>query len=390
MGQTYISISQFSNYIKNIFDAEIMLHHIFLYGEVSSYNVSNNIAYFTLKDEEALLSCVMFGASAYDKPKIGDSVLVKGSPNYYVKGGRFSFQVTHIEPYGKGKLYEDFLKLKEELSNLGYFDESYKKPIPQRVKRIGVVTSKEGAVIQDIINIMTRRNPTIDIVLYPVKVQGIGAEQEIAQGIHYFSNYGGVDCVVVARGGGSAEDLQAYNTKEVANAVHFCSLPIISAVGHETDYSICDFCSDLRVPTPSAAAEVLAWDWNEVVNKFENARFDCQKAIERKIAKQEECLQAKLSMIANKTNIALDKAVTVLEMNLKVFKMKLENKVILQEQKILFFQQKIEQLNPKVMLSKGYVRLRKNGKVIKTKKEISSLDELQTDFIDGKIELIVK
>lgn len=390
MSQTYISISQFSNYVKNIFDAEIMLHHIFLYGEVSSYTISNNIAYFTLKDEEALLNCVMFGASNFDRPNIGDSVLVQGSPNYYVKGGKFSFQVTHIEPYGKGKLYEDFLKLKEELNSLGYFDEKNKKPIPQRVKRIGVVTSKEGAVIQDIINVTSRRNPTIDIVLYPVKVQGIGAEQEIAQGIHYFSNYGGVDCVVVARGGGSAEDLQAYNTKEVANAVHFCSLPVISAVGHETDYSICDFCSDLRVPTPSAAAEVFAWDLNETISTIDRTYHCCHESMERKVQKQEDDIRVNLNSIISQTKVQLDKMLATIDKNTMLLKMKLQNKVMLQEQKIALYQQKLAHLNPLELLSKGYVRVRKNGKVIKSRKEVSPHDELQTTFIDGTIELIVK
>lgn len=389
MSETYISISQFSNYIKNIFDAEIMLHHIFLYGEVSSYNVSNNIAYFTLKDDEALLNCVMFGASNFERPSIGDRVLVNGSPNYYVKGGRFSFQVTHIEPYGKGKLYEQFLQLKAELEQLGYFDEKNKKTIPTKVKRIGVVTSKEGAVIQDIINVTTRRNSTIDIVLYPVKVQGIGAEQEIAQGINYFSNYGGVDCVVVARGGGNAEDLQAYNTREVATAVHYCSLPIISAVGHETDFSICDFCSDLRVPTPSAAAEVLAWDYYETVAKIETYHTMCQNSVIRKITDCEEDLQSDFAKITSRIKYDVDRCVSVIDSNWKVLSAKLENKIIKIEQSLNGKIQQINSKNPVDLLAKGYVKLIKNGQVIKQKSELNTGDLLQTTFIDGKIELKV-
>ena len=254
MDENIVSISQFSNYIKGIFEAEYLLQNICVYGEVSSYNISNGIAYFTLKDENALLNCVMF--SPKEKPNIGDVIIAKGSPNYYIKGGRFSFNVTHIMPYGKGVLYEKFLMLKSKLEGKGYFDLDRKKPLPERVKRIGVVTSATGAVIQDIIDVTRRRNNGVDIVLFPVKVQGIGAELEIANGINVFSGYDNVDIIIVARGGGSIEDLQPFNTEIVADAVYNCKKPLISAVGHETDFTIIDFCSDLRAPTPSAAAEL--------------------------------------------------------------------------------------------------------------------------------------
>ncbi len=390
MAETYVSISQFSKYVKGIFDAEIMLHHIFLYGEVSSYNVSNNIAYFTLKDEEALLSCVMFGANQFDRPNIGDMVLVQGSPNYYIKGGKFSFQVTSIEPYGKGKLYEEFLKLKEKLQQLGYFDEDKKQAIPDSVRRIGVVTSKEGAVIQDIINVTTRRNPMIDIVLYPVKVQGIGAEQEIAEGINYFSNYGGVDCVVVARGGGSAEDLQAYNTETVAHAVHNCTLPVVSAVGHETDFTICDFCSDLRVPTPSAAAEVLAWDWyakqemvesnyHWMVQKVEQTIYSIETKLDGYKKHLVTSLQYPIELQWQNVNQIWDKMVSNLEKNIA-------KKEYIYDKTITSFLTK----DPQAMLQKGYVKLEKQGKIVKSKKDLQAKDIVQVVLLDGKVDLEVK
>ena len=253
-----ISVSQVNNYIKSIFDAEFMLQNIFVYGEISSYKITNGIAYFNLKDENSLISCVLFGANNYPIFEVGDQVVVRGSVGYYVKGGKLNFNAVSIERFGVGVLYQKFLELKAELESLGYFDENRKKKIPARVKRIGVVTSETGAVIRDIIDVTTRRNDTIDIVLYPVKVQGLGAEKEIAGGIDFFSNYDNVDVVIVARGGGSLEDLQPYNTKTVAEATFNCKKPIVSAVGHETDYTILDFVSDLRAPTPSAAAELVA------------------------------------------------------------------------------------------------------------------------------------
>lgn len=335
MNESYLSVSQVNNYIKNIFDAEILLQGICVYGEIGSYNVSGGNAYFTLKDENSLINCVMFGARG-TAPDIGDTVLAFGSMQYYTKGGRITFNVGRIEPYGKGLLYENFLKLKQKLEGLGYFDPSKKKPIPRYVRRIGVVTSETGAVIQDIRDVTRRRNDTIDIVLYPVKVQGVGAEMEIAKGIDFFSNYDKVDCVIVARGGGSAEDLQAFNTEIVADATYRCKKPLVSAVGHETDFTIIDFVSDLRVPTPSAAAELVAWKKDEVVGDLKdklNYMLDDLDVMQREKMSDVQHLFTKLqlsservinfneksiSSFANRLNIAIDGRMTEVERSLEV------------------------------------------------------------------------
>ena len=193
MSEPYISISQINTYIRNIFEAEVMLQNICVYGEVSSYSVSGGNAYFNLKDESGMLACVLFGAGRFDAPKIGDMVLVRGSMSYYAKGGKLSFNAISIMPYGKGLLYEKFLALKAELESRGYFDLARKRTLPGRVKRIGVVSSETGAVIRDIIDVTHRRNNGIDIVLFPVKVQGLGADREIAMGIDFFSCYDDVE-----------------------------------------------------------------------------------------------------------------------------------------------------------------------------------------------------
>ena len=210
-----ISVTQFSTYVRQIFNAEELLHNILIYGEVSGWNMSRGTAYFNLKDADALLPCVRFGADALDYvPKEGDMVVVRGSPNYYVKGGRFSFVVTTIKAYGLGVLYQQFLELKAKLEKEGLFSPERKKSLPKNIKRVGVVTSETGAVIQDIIDVTRRRNPMLDIVLYPAKVQGVGAEATIVQGIKELDKRD-VDVIVIARGGGSLEDLSCFNTEIV-------------------------------------------------------------------------------------------------------------------------------------------------------------------------------
>ena len=205
-----ITVTQLSTYLKQIFDSEELLHNISVVGEVSGYSNVRGTAYFSLKDSGSVLSCVCFTADDFHDIKNGDSVVVVGTPRYYVKGGKLNFNVVKIEHYGENILYQRFMELKAKLEQKGYFDPSHKKPLPKNIKRIGVVSSEGGAVIQDIINVRTRRNPAIDIVLYPVKVQGENAEYEIAKGIQILDNYD-VDVIIVARGGGSMKELQAFN-----------------------------------------------------------------------------------------------------------------------------------------------------------------------------------
>ncbi|MBQ8762230.1 MAG: exodeoxyribonuclease VII large subunit, partial [Clostridia bacterium] len=278
-----ISVSQFSVYVKQIFEHEELLHDILIFGEVSGFNVSRGIAYFNIKDEDALLACVKFGVTGLDYlPKDGEMVLVRGSPNYYIKGGRFSFNVTKIEPYGKGLLYQQFLEMKEKLEKAGLFDEKNKKPLPLNIKKIGVVTASTGAVIHDIMDITGRRNPLLDILLYPAKVQGVGAEETIAKGVSVLDKTD-VDVIIVARGGGSIEDLSCFNTEVLAYAIYNANKPVISAVGHETDYTICDLVADIRAPTPSAAAELVSVDMGALMDRMNLSMRKLSVSINNKI-----------------------------------------------------------------------------------------------------------
>ena len=388
MSETYLSISQVNNYIKNIFDAEIMLQNICVYGEVSSYKISNGIAYFNLQDNNGLLPCVLFGANRFDVPNIGDMVLVVGSVNYYAKGGKLSFNATQIAPYGKGVLYEKFLKLKSELEAKGYFDLDHKKPLPERVKRIGVVTSATGAVIQDIIDVTYRRNKTIDIVLYPVKVQGVGAEVEIANGINFFSNYENVDVVIVARGGGSMEEMQPFNTEIVATATFNCLKPIVSAVGHETDFTIIDFVADLRAPTPSAAAEI-------VVNKLSDDLLVIDNCIKRASNIVDGIIYSVENNLENcnyKNNLLMDKLIVnnlhLLDSNVLKIDSLIQSKLLNCNHKIELLNNKLVSLNPMLPLNKGYCKVENGKGVIISSKQIVKNEVYNLIFADGKTSVI--
>ncbi len=382
----YLSVSQVNSYIKGIFDSELMLKNICIYGEVSSYNVSNNIAYFNIKDEDNLLNCVMFGANKFDRPNLGDMLLVKGSVSYYAKGGRLSFNATSIAPYGRGLLYENFLKLKAELEAKGYFDSAHKKPIPDKVKRIGVVTSATGAVIQDIIDVTTRRNNGIDIVLYPVKVQGVGAEYEIAKGIEFFSTYDKVDVVIVARGGGSLEDLQPFNTLVVAEATYNCIKPIVSAVGHETDYTIIDFVSDLRAPTPSAAAELVAWNKSKTIQDLVAMLNRLQYSMDSKIKYVLGGIDRNIYALNTLILRDINNASNVVSNNVNAMFNSINNMCVKYDNMVAMHANSIGKLNPISIINKGYAKVRVGGRPLSSIKQVGMNDQILVEVLDGKID----
>ncbi len=289
------SVSQVNQYVKNMFQSDYLLNKIRVQGEVSNckYHPSGHI-YFTLKDGDGALSAVMFAGNRRGLNftlKDGLLVVAGGRVSVYERDGKYQLYATEIVEAGQGARYELFLKLKKELEEMGMFDAMYKKPIPQVVKTLGVVTAQSGAALQDIINVSTRRNPYIQIVLYPALVQGDGAVASICKGINALDNYG-VDVIIVGRGGGSIEDLWAFNEEEVARAIFNCNTPIISAVGHETDFTIADFVSDLRAPTPSAAAELAVCDMSQLLNKLREKEKLTEVLINNRLAELRSQLKA--------------------------------------------------------------------------------------------------
>ena len=282
------TVSQVNGYIKNMFVKDMLLGNISIQGEVSNckYHTSGHI-YFTLKDGMSQLMCVMFAGQRMKlkfRLEEGQSVIVTGNISVYERDGRYQMYAASIELDGLGQLYERFEKLKETLYNEGLFDASHKKPIPQFAKKIGIVTASTGAALQDMIHISNRRNPYVQLYLYPAQVQGFGAAESIVRAIKRLDCMG-MDVLIVGRGGGSIEDLWAFNEEIVARAVYECQTPVISAVGHETDYTMIDFVSDLRAPTPSAAAELAVYEITGVMQTFAGYHSDLARAMLQKIEK---------------------------------------------------------------------------------------------------------
>lgn len=388
MEQNFLTVTQLNNYLKRIIDSEYLIKNISIVGEVSGFSISRNIAYFSLKDESSLLSVVMFDADNKYKPANGESIILTGSINYYVKGGKITFNATKIEKYGLGKLYEDFLKLKEQLTSEGLFDSKYKKALPSKIERVGVITSKTGAVIQDIKNVGFRRNKNIEIVLYPVKVQGDNAEKEIATAINFFNNYN-VDIIIVARGGGSAEDLQPFNTEIVARTVFNCTKPVVSAVGHETDFTIIDFVADLRAPTPSAAAELVFADTTTYLQKIKMLNIRMNNSIQYIFDKFEGKINNSLEKCLNICESKITSSEYFIKANCQKMVHLTDSQIELNNLRFSTINEKLNSLNPEKIFKLGYSVLTKNNELIKDCSQIHDNDILNIRFFDENINVKV-
>lgn len=288
------TVKQVNAYIKNMFIQDFMLNRIYVKGEVSNckYHTSGHI-YFSLKDESGTIACVMFAGSRSGlafQLKEGQRVIALGSVNVYERDGKYQLYAKEIVLDGRGALYECFERLKKELEEMGMFAPEYKRPIPKYARTVGIVTAPTGAAVRDIINIAKRRNPYVQLLLYPALVQGDGAAESIVRGIRMLEKQK-VDVLIVGRGGGSIEDLWAFNEEPVARAIFECTVPVISAVGHETDTTIADYAADLRAPTPSAAAELAVYDLRVVMEHISSYRSDLRRAISLKTERNRKMLE---------------------------------------------------------------------------------------------------
>lgn len=383
-----LSITQLNNYIKNIFDNEELLIGVSVYGEVTNFKISNGIAYFDIKEDGAQLSCVKF--SAYTPfAKNGDQVVVTGKLNYHVRLGRLSFVASKVEPYGMGELYKKFLELKARLESEGLFDERRKKELPKYAHKIGVVTSETGAVIRDIYHVTKKKNPFTDILVYPAKVQGVGAENEIAEGIEFLDKNTDVDVIIVARGGGSFEDLAPFNTEKVARAIFASNKPIISAVGHETDFSISDFASDFRAPTPSVGAEVAVFDYFEELQCLEDKRERLKKAVDRLLEQRINNVQSEVSQIVLNVSNMVNVEHKTLENKLDLIENKVENIVENKAKNLNILVAKLEKSNPLSILKSGYSKLEKDNKVVSSIKDVKIGQTISNSVVDGEIESMI-
>ena len=388
------TVSKVNQYIKNMFLSDYALNRIYVKGEVSNlkYHTSGHI-YFTLKDALSQIACVMFAGQRSGlafRMTEGQNVIVFGNINVYERDGKYQLYANEIRLDGLGTLYERFEQLKKNLEQEGLFSDEHKKQIPFYAKKVGIVTASTGAAIQDIVNIATRRNPYVELILYPAKVQGEGAAQTIVRGIEKLDAMN-LDVLIVGRGGGSIEDLWAFNEESVARAIYKCHTPVISAVGHETDTTIADYVSDLRAPTPSAGAELAVCNIQEVLYTFEEYGQRMNRIMERKIQENRyrlENYRLRLSHQSPAYQIQQNRQyASDLEERLHA-QMK---QVLLKKKHVLaLYIEKMKGLSPLEKLNKGYAFVAdEQGKAVKTIKAVKTGDTVSISVTDGEIHAVV-
>lgn len=393
-GNVY-TVKQVNAYIKNMFTQDFMLNRIYVKGEVSNckYHTSGHI-YFSLKDESGTIACVMFagqrGGLSFHMSE-GQQVVVLGSVSVYERSGSYQLYAKEIRLDGDGVLYERFQMLKRELEEMGMFAREYKKPIPAYAKTVGIVTAPTGAAIRDIMNIAARRNPYVQLILYPAQVQGTGAKESIVRGIRALEAYG-VDVMIVGRGGGSIEDLWAFNEEEVARAIFNCRIPVISAVGHETDTTIADYVADLRAPTPSAAAELAVSDYRqtkELLREYERkmSRMLEQQIRIKKLKLQE--FQTKLGFLHPRYRLQeRQQRLVDLEDRLRLL---MEQRMQMARHKMALYAERMKGLSPLEKLSQGYSYVAgEDGKAVKSITQVRQKEELSIYVTDGVIRASVR
>lgn len=387
-----ITVTDLNKYIKGRIDNDEMLNNVLVKGEISNFkNHYTGHMYFTLKDENSLIKCVMFKTYTTHlsfMPKDGMKVIVLGGVSVFERDGVYQIYAKAMKEDGLGNLYVAYEELKNKLSNEGLFDEKYKKPIPFMPKTIGVLTSNTGAVIRDIINVSTRRNPNVNIRLYPVPVQGSGAGEKIAEGIELMNKNKLADVLIIGRGGGSIEDLWPFNEEVVARAIFNSKIPIISAVGHETDFTIADFVADLRAPTPSAAAELAVANIDDVRENLRayNNRYkvSLKKKIELMKMSYEKCMTRQA--FKNPTQ-KINEQYMLIDMKVK----SLQNSILLKikEDKTKFVKEvaKLDALSPLKTLTRGYSIISKqDGRIAKEVKDLSQGEKVSIRLSDGSVD----
>ncbi len=383
-----VTVSQVNSYIKEKIASDEGLNNLIIKGEISNFkNHYTGHMYFTLKDDKSLIKCIMFKTYAQRlnfMPKDGMKVFVFGEVSVFERDGIYQVYAKAMQEDGVGALYKQYEKLKQELEEKGYFDISHKKKIPQMPKVIGVLTSQTGSVIRDIINVSTRRNPNVQIRLLPVPVQGQDAAPKIAEGIRFMNKNKLADVLILARGGGSLEDLWPFNEEIVAQAIYESELPIISAVGHETDFSISDFVSDLRAPTPSAAAELAVPDIYEVKQKINGYQNRLKLALNKKYEmlklRYEKIISS--SIFKDPTRMINDRAI-LLDKNIKRIETAIQNKKQEQKEKYVKLISKLDALSPLKTLARGYSIIEQNGEMVNSVKQLKSGTEIDIKLVDG-------
>ena len=386
-----LTVSQLNYYVKSVLDSDPRLNYVFLTGEISNLtdHYRSGHIYLSLKDNKSLVRCVMFAGNARNlmfKPAEGMKVICRGRVTLYEATGQYQYYIEDMQPDGVGALYQAYEQLKAKLSAEGLFDEKYKKLIPHFPSTIGVITSPTGAAVQDIRNILTRRYPSVNITLCPVLVQGENAVPQLINAVEKLNEYNLCDTIIIGRGGGSIEDLWAFNDENLARAIFKSKIPVISAVGHETDFTICDFVSDLRAPTPSAAAELAVPDKQELLQYYDSQKQYLSTLIDSRISDYKNSLSQSASTLSSLSpqnklrNIESELAINthrLTSLSNQIF----ENK----KQEISLLASRLESLNPVSILKRGYSVVTKDDKTVTSVKDVKAGDTLAIDVTDGRI-----
>lgn len=387
-----MSVSQLNNYVKDLLDDDRVLSDTEVVGEISNFKhyLSGGHMYFTLKDEKASVAAVMYkNANQYLSflPSDGMKVKVKGSVSVYPQSGKYQIYVREMLPDGEGALYRQYELLKAKLFSDGLFDEAHKKALPRIPMKVGIITSKFGAALQDMINVSKRRFPIAELHVFPSAVQGISAHEELIRGIKYFNETASVDVIIIGRGGGSIEGLWAFNNEALAREIFNCTIPVVSAVGHETDFTICDLVSDMRAPTPSAAAELVFPDISEITFLLENSKTDMKNILQSKLENAEAVID-RFSSKKIKARIEgkykkLAEDINSTEKNLRK---SISAKVSAEEEKLRYVTSVLEARSPLATLNRGYsIITNQNESLIKKISDVSVDMPINIRLSDGKV-----
>lgn len=385
-----LTVSQLNEYVRRMFQMDPMLRAIELKGEISNLKFHQSGAlFFTMKDENASISCVMYSGDVdglQAMPFEGMRAVASGSVALYVRGGQCQFVVKRMRAQGVGVLYERLQMLKEKLGREGLFEPERKRALPPYPDTIGVVSSPTGAVIHDILNVSLRRNPDAHILLCPVRVQGIGADEEVVEAIHLLERLEHVSVIIVARGGGSMEDLWTFNEERVVRAVAMCKKPIVSAVGHETDVTLCDLAADLRAPTPSAAAECVVPVRDEMLNKIEIMRRQMQESARNAVAERQNALKlAQIKLSANHPSLTIRRQEERLAQRMDALLRAAEHQIQNRQTRLETQTAALELLSPYAALKRGYAIVQNAGRAISKAGGLCVGDEVTVRFADGVI-----
>lgn len=391
-----LSVGEVNNYVKKLVENDFILKNLNVKGEISNLKFhSSGHIYFSLKDENSKVNCIMFKNNAVNldfRLEEGMKVEIKARLGVYHKEGTYQLYCENIKKAGIGELFEEFHKLKKELSEEGIFDEKYKRALPKFPKRIGIITARTGAAVRDIINVIQRRNKSLDIILYPAKVQGENAADSIIEGIRYFNNEKSVDVIILGRGGGSIEELWAFNNRDLAYEIFNSRIPTVSAVGHEVDFTISDFVSDMRAPTPSAAGELVSPSLQEMINDLVNKKEFLHRAIDRKFlnSKRDVDLLYK-GLKGNNPKHIIEKRIK--EVNSLEEKLNFlgKRKIDKAKDELIALNSILQTLNPLNTLGRGYsVIMDKEDKVINEVSELKKNDMVKVIMKDGSVNIDIK